>query len=81
RLALVGGWGGLYAVATLPSARRRGLARALTTALAREAAAHGVDRLWLQVVADNSAAIALYESLGFVPASRYEYWEEPPQAG
>lgn len=81
RLALVGGWGGLYAVATLPSARRRGLARALTAALAREAAAHGVDRLWLQVVADNSAAIALYESLGFVPASRYEYWEEPPQAG
>ena len=77
RLALVGEWGGLYAVATLPSARRRGLARALTAELAREAGEHGVGRLWLQVLADNSGAIALYESLGFVPASGYTYWESP----
>jgi ribosomal protein S18 acetylase RimI-like enzyme len=35
----------------------------------------------LQVVAGNSAAIALYESLGFVPASRYAYGEKPPKAG
>ena len=74
RLAIVGEWGGLYAVATRPSARRRGLARALAVALARASAEHGVRRLWLQVLAENTAAHALYGSLGFRAASRYAYW-------
>ena len=72
--ALVDGWGGLYAVATRPEARRRGHARALASALAAEACARGLDRLWLQVLADNAPAIGLYASLGFEPASRYAYW-------
>lgn len=81
RLAVADDWGGLYAVATLPAARRRGLARALAGALATAAEAHGITRLWLQVLAANTGAIALYESLGFVPASGYSYWEsEPVQA-
>jgi ribosomal protein S18 acetylase RimI-like enzyme len=37
----------------------------------------GVTALWLQVLADNDAARALYASLGFAPASRYEYWARP----
>ncbi|WP_348789211.1 GNAT family N-acetyltransferase [Leifsonia sp. NPDC080035] len=74
RLALVDDWGGLYAVATRPEARRRGHARALAAALAAEAAARGVERLWLQVLADNGPASTLYETLGFRPASRYAYW-------
>lgn len=74
RLALVGEWGGLYAVATRPEARRRGLARALAGALAAAAATHGVERLWLQVLAGNAAAHALYASLDFRPASSYSYW-------
>lgn len=74
RLALVGAWGGLYAVATRPAARRRGLARALVQTLATASAEHGVGRLWLQVLADNTAAHTLYASLGFRPASRYSYW-------
>jgi ribosomal protein S18 acetylase RimI-like enzyme len=77
RLALAGEWGGLYAVATRPEARRRGLARALAEALASAAAEHGVRRLWLQVLADNAAAQALYASLGFRPASTYAYWSAP----
>lgn len=74
RLALAGDWGGLYAVATLPAARRQGLARALAVALAARAAQRGVRRLWLQVLAANAGAVALYEGLGFVPASGYSYW-------
>jgi len=74
RLALVGEWGGLYAVATRPQARRRGLARALAGALATAAAGHGVERLWLQVLSGNAAAHALYASLGFRSASAYAYW-------
>jgi len=77
RLALVGEWGGLYAVATRPSARRRGLARALAVALARRSAEHGVHRVWLQVLAGNTAAHALYASLGFRRASGYAYWSPP----
>ena len=76
RLALAGEWGGLYAVATLPRARRRGLARALAGALAIAAAEQGVERLWLQVLADNTAAHALYAGLGFVRASGYSYREQ-----
>ncbi|GIT78865.1 N-acetyltransferase [Leifsonia sp. LS1] len=76
RLALAEGWGGLYAVATLPRARRRGLARRLAVALAEASGSAGVERLWLQVVAGNAAALALYEGLGFTPSSRYSYWEQ-----
>ncbi|CAM5413978.1 GNAT family N-acetyltransferase [Leifsonia shinshuensis] len=75
RLALVDDWAGLYAVATLPEARRRGLARSLAVALAGAAGERGVRRLWLQVLADNAAAHALYAGLGFHPASHYSYWE------
>lgn len=74
RLALVGKWGGLYAVATRPEARRRGLARTLVQTLATASAEHGVRGLWLQVLADNAAAHGLYASLGFRPASHYSYW-------
>ncbi|MEY9952410.1 GNAT family N-acetyltransferase [Leifsonia sp. EB34] len=77
RLALAGDWAGLYAVATLPAARRRGLARALAVALADAAGDHGVRHLWLQVLADNAAAHALYSGLGFRPASHYAYWTAP----
>ena len=77
RLAVVGEWGGLYAVATRPEARRRGLARDLARALAHAASAPGVTALWLQVVAENAAAHALYASLGFRRASGYSYWSRP----
>lgn len=77
RLALVGAWGGVFAVATRPSARRRGLAGALIGAVAYAAEGHGVENLWLQVMADNIAALALYRGLGFVPASSYSYWTAP----
>lgn len=77
RLALVDDWGGVFAVATHPAARRRGFARELVTALGREARGRGVNALWLQVLADNAAALRLYRGLGFVPTSSYAYWSRP----
>ncbi len=77
RLAYVDGWAGLYAVATRPDARGRGLARRLVLALAREAAERGVERMWLQVLAGNAIAIGLYRSLGFETVSGYSYWTAP----
>lgn len=77
RLALVGEWGGLFAVATRPAARRAGRARQLILALAAAAESRGARRLWLQVLAENTAAAALYRSLGFERASHYCYWTAP----
>lgn len=77
RLALVGEWGGVFAVATRPAARRMGRARRLILALAAASESRGVRRLWLQVLAENAAAGALYRSLGFQRASRYCYWTAP----
>lgn len=66
------GWCGIFDVHTDPSLRRRGVARALMAAVASDAQRHGERSLYLQVSADNTAAIALYESLGFV--RHHDYW-------
>ncbi|OUE23891.1 ribosomal-protein-alanine N-acetyltransferase [Clavibacter michiganensis] len=77
RLALVDGWGGLFAVATRPEARRRGLSRAAMGAAVRVGLDRGITGLWLQVVEENAGAQALYARLGFTTASRYAYWTRP----
>lgn len=48
-----------------PGARRRGAARRLLTAALRHAVQHGSERAFLTVYTDNTAARALYASLGF----------------
>ncbi|QIS40297.1 GNAT family N-acetyltransferase [Clavibacter capsici] len=80
RLALVDGWGGLFAVATRPEARRRGLSRAAMAAAVGAGRERGITALWLQVVEGNAGARALYAGLGFASASRYEYWTRPADA-
>ncbi len=77
RLALVDGWGGLYAVATRPEARRRGLSRAAMAAAVEAGRERGITALWLQVVEANAGARPLYADLGFVTVSRYAYWVRP----
>ena len=67
-------WCGLFALATRPDARRRGHAAAILRALLEQAAARGVDRLWIQVLADNAPARRLYASLGCRASSSYDYW-------
>lgn len=59
----VGGTAEILAVATLPCARRRGLAGALTAHLARHAAGHGVTTLLL--TAQGPRVARLYASVGF----------------
>ena len=69
-------------LAVLPAARRRGIARALVTALIRELAGGGVHSLTLEVRASNGPAKALYGSLGFVRVGcRRGYYLSPKEDG
>ncbi|NUT39910.1 MAG: GNAT family N-acetyltransferase [Thermoactinospora sp.] len=61
---------GIYGMATLPQARRRGLARAVLRGLRAHA---GVPRAYLVVVERNTAAQALYREEGFEAQGGYHY--------
>jgi ribosomal protein S18 acetylase RimI-like enzyme len=73
RLALVDDWAGLYCLAVDQRFRRQGLALAVIRGLLQEATTVGIRRVFLQVVADNEPARALYERLGFRTVSQYHY--------
>jgi ribosomal-protein-alanine N-acetyltransferase len=55
----------LLTIATHPACQQQGLARICMTDWQAEAHQRGAVRAFLEVAADNSAAIALYQSCGF----------------
>ena len=69
-----GGCAVIECVATAPDARRQGTARAVLSALEHWAASQNADLLGLQVVSDNTPAVGLYQSLGFVPGAANRFW-------
>jgi N-acetylglutamate synthase len=77
RVAGSGDWAGLTAIEVDPAHRRRGLATAITRALAAVAAEHGARQLFLQVADDNAAARALYLRIGFANHHGYHYRVSP----
>ena len=79
RLAMVHGTGGIYCMATSPSARRRGYAATVLQALLAEGGARGVDSSWLLVTAANHAARQLYSQAGFTESGRYIYRQQRPR--
>jgi GNAT superfamily N-acetyltransferase len=66
-------WVGLSAVHVVEAARRRGLARELCGALLAWGAERGATRAYVQVLADNTVATTLYESMGFSVHHRSRY--------
>jgi N-acetylglutamate synthase len=66
-------WAGLAAVHVAEAHRRKGHARALCEELLGWAAGRGATRGYAQVLADNAAAIDLYESMGFTTQHRVRY--------
>jgi GNAT superfamily N-acetyltransferase len=66
-------WVGLSAVRVVEEARRRGLARELCLALLAWGGEYGATRAHVQVLADNTAATRLYESMGFSVHHRSRY--------
>ena len=71
-LKLEGDHAGLFAVTTAEPLRGKGLGGAVVSALLSEARRRNANVAYLQVTADNEAALALYRSFGFVGV--YEYW-------
>jgi ribosomal-protein-alanine N-acetyltransferase len=62
----------------IPSARRRGLGRALLTAAESLARYLGLRRIFLEVAVDNAPAIALYASQGYAELRRRKrYYRRP----
>lgn len=71
------GWASVHGMRTVATHRGRGLATQVLAALAEVAQSRGLDRCFLQVEADNQAALALYRRAGFHDAWRYAYWARP----
>jgi ribosomal protein S18 acetylase RimI-like enzyme len=74
---VTGDWSGLSLVEVMPQARRQGLAKQITRALAGWAAGAGAMRAYLQVEQHNEAAVRLYGTLGFTTHHSYRVWLAP----
>jgi ribosomal protein S18 acetylase RimI-like enzyme len=73
RGVLQGGTLGIYCMATLPGARRRGLGRGVLRALLAHGGARAAEDAYLTVLASNVAATAMYAQEGFTMAGAYHY--------
>ena len=60
----------ILSLGTTSPVRRKGLARALLIAAAKEAHRFGAHEMFLEVADDNHAALALYASAGFAVVGR-----------
>lgn len=60
----------ILTIAVSPDSRRKGVGRALVEAGAALSVGAGAEQLWLEVAADNEAAIGLYSAAAFEVAGR-----------
>src|SRR5215207_4727936 len=65
-------------VATHPDYRRRGIGRALTERVMKQARDKRASAIWLHVRDDNPGAILLYQGLGFQEIARRTTWQATP---
>jgi GNAT superfamily N-acetyltransferase len=77
KAALDGDWLGVHDLVVEEPVRRRGLARALMSALLEWGAEHGATTVWLHVETGNDPAIALYESIGLAVHHECRYLAAP----
>ncbi len=71
----------ILTLAVRPEARGRGLGARLVSEGGLLAAARGATRLFLEVAADNAAALALYARAGFAEAGRRPGYYARPAGG
>jgi len=68
---------GLFDLVTGRDFKRRGYAKSLLESALKWAKKSGAKHVWLQVVAENKAALTLYEEFGFKELYRYNYRKAP----
>jgi GNAT superfamily N-acetyltransferase len=68
-------------IGVVTSERRSGIGEALMRTLHEQALERGVRRVWLEVIAENTSAFALYEKLGYVQVQDVEVWTLPAAEG
>lgn len=73
-------WVGIHAIEVTPRARRRGLAHVVVCELLDWAGSRGAQTAWLHVEVDNSAALALWDSMGFRTHHALRYRTAPAHA-
>ena len=66
----------LYSLIVTPSARGRGIARALVESVETAVAERGCNRMYLEVRDDNAVAVRLYQRLGYRFVRRIENFYE-----
>src|SRR5215217_1684421 len=67
-------------VATHPDYRRRGIGRALTERVMKQARDKKASAIWLHVRDDNPGAIKMYQDLGFREIARRTTWQATPNS-
>lgn len=72
-VAIEKGWGGISNVIVDSRHRRKGVAIALIRALTQWSVEQGAQHIYLQVLRKNTAAVDLYQKLGFSVISAYHY--------
>ena len=72
--AATGDYAGVFLMRTRPEARRQGHAQRILRALLSRAADWGARMAFLQVDADNTPAVTLYEREGFSRLATYRFW-------
>jgi len=80
-LGLRGGDAWIGGVGVVSAARRSGVGEALMSALHEQAREHRVRRVWLEVIVENTGALALYEKLGYEHVQDVEVWTLPGLEG
>jgi GNAT superfamily N-acetyltransferase len=68
-------------IGVVPGARRSGVGEALMRTLHEQARERGVQRIWLEVIVENTEAFALYEKLGYQVMQDVEVWTLPGAEG
>lgn len=68
-------------VGVVPAHRGGGIGEALMRGLADEARRRGAERVWLEVIEGNTAALRLYEKLGYGYVRDVEVWSLPGETG
>ena len=78
---VVAGEAEVLTIAVDPAARRQRVGAALMARFLGEAKARGAEVAFLEVAADNLAALGLYEGAGFAPSGRRRgYYHRPDGA-